>query len=311
MENALQVWWGKIRALHSVTVSYETAFLKVIAEITSKFFDANFGKSLFSAKSVTASICYSNASVILSALAIDLSQHSTGMPWWRMMVICGLGLIFLVLGFRAIKINPGAEQTRWLGIVWITSGIILVSYCMSLTGSDFGIPVWITLGVTLVGTLLVVVFAVSCDFLFITITRLILRRVAGTNSFIIIAAFILGNIFLAIALIYFPLELYLYLDSHASPNDPTNGILSGIAGFVGFSNIIDAFIALAFIGIAVMMLLHRLLWPIAERPLHALYRYRLFSEQKKIVFFAGVALICLAAPQTGERLEKLVKSILG
>jgi hypothetical protein len=55
----------------------------------------------------------------------------------------------------------------------------------------------------------------------------------------------------------------------------------------------------------------RLFWPLIERPVYALFRHRVFSEQKKLVFFSGVALLGLAIPSVGRALEKLVKAVHG
>jgi hypothetical protein len=74
---------------------------------------------------------------------------------------------------------------------------------------------------------------------------------------------------------------------------------------------LDALVSLTWLLIAIMMLLHRLLWPLIERPAYALFRHRVFSEQKKLVFFSGVALIGLAVPSVGRALENVVKAIHG
>ena len=58
-----------------------------------------------------------------------------------------------------------------------------------------------------------------------------------------------------------------------------------------------------------MLLLHRLFWPLIERPFYAVCRRRVFSEQKKLVFFSGVALVGFAIPSIGHTLENIVKAV--
>jgi hypothetical protein len=81
--------------------------------------------------------------------------------------------------------------------------------------------------------------------------------------------------------------------------------------YVGASNFLDALVSLSWFLIAIVMLLHRLFWPLIERPVYALFRYRVFSEQKKLVFFSGVALVGLAVPSVGQAVENVVKAVHG
>src|SRR6266487_5248018 len=65
LENRIEQWWQRIRDLHAHAISLETAFLKVVADVTSKGFDKLFGERLFGLKAVTTSICYSQAAIFL------------------------------------------------------------------------------------------------------------------------------------------------------------------------------------------------------------------------------------------------------
>ncbi len=65
LENRIEQWWQKIRDLHVHAISRETAFLKVVTDIASKGFTKLFGERLFGLKAVAASVCYSQASILL------------------------------------------------------------------------------------------------------------------------------------------------------------------------------------------------------------------------------------------------------
>ncbi len=148
-------------------------------------------------------------------------------------------------------------------------------------------------------------FAVACDFLFIVLTRVILAQAAQSNSFLKIATLAIGNAFLACILVVVPIAggrwLYVFHRSYAW----------GELIVLGLSNVLDALVSLTWFLIAIMMLLHRLFWPLIERPVYALSRHRVFSEQKKLVFFSGVALLGIAIPWVGHALENVVKAVHG
>ncbi len=136
-------------------------------------------------------------------------------------------------------------------------------------------------------------------------TRVMLAYAARSNSFLKIATLAIGNAFLAAALFIVPIVASNWAYHHFGPQ------AEGLFVLVGASNFLDALVSLTWFLIALMMLLHRLVWPLIERPVYALFRHRVFSEQKKLVFFSGVALLGLAIPSVGRALENLVKAVHG
>jgi hypothetical protein len=84
--------------------------------------------------------------------------------------------------------------------------------------------------------------------------------------------------------------------------------LSDTLGFFAWSNALDLMVASVFFLFALLMLLHRIAWPVMERPVYALYRYKVFVEQKKTVLFVGLALLGFATNKSLKLIEA-VKSI--
>jgi hypothetical protein len=322
LENRIEQWWQKIRDLHAHAISRETAFLKVVADITSKGFAKLFGERLFGPKAVAASVCYSQAAICLVA-TITLSLYSgySELPTRQAVELyftfgtpC---LFFLFLGSLGAFVNRQRQKQFWLSSVLIATAIwppiCFIVYHRVLSLEVSALSEWSMNGYGIqIATLLV---ATGCDFLFIVLTRVMLARAAASNSFIEIAALAIGNACLAALLFIAPLVISL----RAPPPDPSYSrfqrvILNGanfVIQLVGASNFLDALVSLTWFILAIMMLLHRLLWPLIERPVYALFRYRVFSEQKKLTFFSGVALVGLAVPRVGHALENLVKAIRG
>jgi hypothetical protein len=286
LENRIEQWWQRIRDLHAHAISRETAFLKVVADVTSKGFAKLFGERLFGLKAIAASICYSQAAILL------FFSFTLGTGVSRTRFACGLlGLAFLLVGSLGPSINRQSQKLFWLSSVLMAS--IAWPFLVFREEPYFSITVG---GI--------IPFGVACDFLFIVLTRLMLAYAAHSNSFLKIATLGIGNAFLAAVLVGVPIYNWVWSYDHH--------LLTPVSvplAFLGFSNSLDALVSLSLLIIAVIMLVHRLFWPIIERPVYALFRHHVFSEQKKLVFFSGVALLAFAVPWVGHALENLVKAV--
>jgi len=310
LENVLQVWWQKVRRLHSTSISIEAAFLKVVATNISKLFDMNFGKKLFGIKAIAASICYSFASINLFALLlIYLIEPPNFAPKSELYFIGIAGIFFLTLGSLGLKANQPLHEKVWLTMVFITStAFICFTAAYSFRDSVFNQSADSVMSGVQISAM--IPLGVACDCLFIAFTRQVLKNAASSNSVVAIIVPVIGNFILAIALIFIPAFLSQWLPSHSTSPIEAD-FVSVIFVFTAFSNFLDAVVASIFFAAAVLMLVHRLIWPIIERPLHALFRYRVFSEKKKIIFFIGLGLVCFASPKLGEKLVNYFHSILG
>jgi hypothetical protein len=258
LENRIEQWWQRIRNLHAHAISRETAFLKVVAEITSKGFTKLFGKRLFGLKAVSASICYSQAATLLFfTFALGRVGESEVI---QVRLVSGiLCLVFLLFGSLGPFIHRRSPKLFWLAFVlMLTIGWPLLLLLRQ----------WLYFSISVAE---IIPFAVACDFLFIVLTRLMLAHAAQSNSFLKIATLGIGNAFLAAVLVVVPIYSWAWLYDHHlfAP------IVLPLA-LLGFSNSLDGLVSLSWFLIAIVMLLHRLFWPLIERPLYALYRHRTF-----------------------------------
>src|SRR5882724_2996502 len=97
LENRIEQWWQRIRELHAHAISRETAFLKVVADITSKGFTKLFGERLFGLKAVAASICYSQAAIFLLVTIVGLpGSNFTVQPVARIRLTTGILCMFFL-----------------------------------------------------------------------------------------------------------------------------------------------------------------------------------------------------------------------
>jgi hypothetical protein len=294
VENSLERWWIRISDLHAQAISRQTAFLKVVAEITSKGFARLFGERLFGPKALAASICYSQAAILI-VLCFIIAD------WTRVVWIGLICLFFLVLG----SFGAFIERLSWK-VVWLCCVLIVSSSWLPVCGllqqlSNADAMDTRSMPSVLAGVL---PLAVACDFLFIALTREMLSRAARSNTFNKIITLALLNAALGASLVYFPMAFFMReaLEPHYE---------HAVSLFLAYSNSLDAFVSLAWFLVAIAMLLHRVVWPLLERPVYALYRYRVFSEHKKLVFSSGVALLGFAVPSVSDALEKLIRALHG
>src|SRR5262249_32667873 len=105
---------------------------------------------------------------------------------------------------------------------------------------------------------------ISCDFLFIALTRYILTCAARSNSPVKITGLALFNVGLATVLVVAPIALGFVVSGVSG--DPNNAI--GIMlGLTALSNLLNVLVSLAWLFVGLAMLLHRIIWPLIERPI--------------------------------------------
>jgi hypothetical protein len=306
LQNVLEQWWVKIRDLHAHAMSRETAFLNVVVNVTADGFIRVFGKRLFGPKAVAASLCYSEAAILFAFSLVDhfFSGGFLG-PQSDAFTTSGyaiLSLFFFVLGSLSPFIQSQPRKVIWLSCVLIATVVWLPLYEV-LYMRTFNRHVWGPDSTIYMPLACMLPFAIFCDFMFIVVTRVMLRRAAQSDRFLTILSFAMLNVCLAALLVTGPFLLDLKFDE-AFPETVDRGLV-----LLAFSNVLDALVSFAWLFAALIMLVHRLLWPLIERPVYALYRYGFFTKQKKLAFFTGIALLGIATPPVGQQIEKILKLI--
>jgi hypothetical protein len=213
--------------------------------------------------------------------------------------------LFLLLGSLGPYINRPISKRVWLGCVLLVAGIWLS--LTQLPGLSYEHHAHEP-RVVIISIVCMLPLAIGCDFLFIALTRYMLTCASQSNSSVKITVLALSNLSLAVVLLVLPflIGLGLYRLFHIIPD-----YLGTIFLTASFSNFLDTLVSLAWLFVALVMLLHRMIWPLIERPIYALYRHRVLTDQKKLVFFGGVALVGLAIPSVGKALENIVKAVHG
>jgi hypothetical protein len=290
--NRLQAAWEALSIAGSKAIRKHAAFMAGVAALAGRLFDRFFGRKLFSIWSVGVSACLSLASVVI-VCSPGLSSILDIPEWFYWSVATLLLLMGFVPAFRWR--SGGIQNAKLLRIFWLAG----VAFSLFATFILMDAVNWFNLKYRPVplgeGTYLTTVenaeyyyygifiaITIASDTIFIAVTRWLLRLGSRLDSLTKILALMLGNVLLACGLVVVPLswawgvgvvptafrsgkvvQTFNYLAGTANSHQ---SFLATLAA----SNLLDGFVASAFFVLFFALLLHRLIWPIIQRPVYAL-----------------------------------------
>jgi hypothetical protein len=280
MQNRIVQWWVKIDDARIASHSRVEVFLRAVAGLTARGFDRALGDGLISFRFAGMSLCLSIASFSLVGSIGAIHAHNPA----RNMFFEGVCLFVLAL-------VPIVCVERWTLRIWWLAVLIVVTKSV---GSLLYI-LYRVRGVAFAGRALgyvALAFAVSfvCDICYVAITRWMLRRIAVNSQVLGVISMIAANLFVLSVLVFGPFELGLKLFNYWQ-----NG--SAVIMFSLLLNAIDFVAGSAALLVGLALLVHRLLWPVLEKPLYAIQRHEVVRN-KKLLWGAGLALAFLPTHMT-------------
>jgi hypothetical protein len=296
LENIIQKWWQKVRGLQTGTTSREAAFMRTVSDLSFKGFAVFFGDSLFRFRAILASCCLSLGSISFYAYIKDgLRSNSI---YAKMFTI--VGLILLLLCILRLFINRSLTSKVWTALTTLAVLNCLVTFALSLHED-------MSEGSSITITLTSLICGLVSNVAFIALTRWILRKASCHQSLFMICIMLFGNLLLGATLLLIPYSIFFFTVKASGYYI----IIASLICLIAYSsNILDAIVSSIFLVIALLMIVHRLFWPLLERPMYAFNRYKILSEQKKMVFFAGIACVGFAWPKSGEAIKAFIESIV-
>jgi hypothetical protein len=300
IQSKIVEWWVRLDDKGLASRSRIAAFMQEVARLTGRGFDGLFGNSLLSLRFVAVSIYLSFASLFLFLIFAFPLAHDTGSAT-RLGAI-RIFLFFIGLALVPAIVNGSALWERlirgiWWGVIpWTVismAGFIAFVYKRQGAASTFrGIGF----------TLLPLAVSFLADVAFIFVTRLILRRIPTIDRISTIVIMFVGNL-LILALIIVGLPYVGFKIAKYLP------LFGGIIMLSLPLNSIDILVGCAALIVALLLLVHRALWPLIQRPLYAIQRHELIKKRKKWLLHAGVALIILPWHLTLESLKALLEKL--
>jgi hypothetical protein len=319
LQNRLEALWIRIDDLRSNAVSKEAAFLKAIADIITKGFNFIFGERLLSLKSII-------ISMFLSSISICFMLPILFGPLGLGVYLFPIAAILCIYTFTLCHKHIESATMAATELIFTTIVILYISFLIwklyfgNLT--DFNNNLFPTVGESKLtakiwfdtmyvntnnfemrtfGTLLILALAIISDFTIITATRITHKIVANLNSWPKSIVILLANILMGFLLFFVPYHL---------SRTCNNVFIAAESDWLTLANGLDLFICSIFIFISLFVLVHRLVWPLIERPIYSIYRHKIFIQHKKMVFMTGVVLIGFAVPKVQDIVVKFIKTVI-
>jgi hypothetical protein len=282
IQNKLEEWWVRLSDREKQSRSRAVAFMQDVADSTGRGFDRLFGKRLLSLRFVFVSITFSLASIFLFAFILWPLAHNPPPNVSRQHAF-----LFFVL-FAAFGSVPAFVdgETLWdrtmLGLWWaiIVFNLLRIARFILFTFSTMGV------GRTARGIGYLTLFFTSgvlCDLSYIVLTRWILRRISKIDRVHEIILQALVSLLILVTLVWAPISFGARIGRYF----PMTG---GAVLFSFVLNSVDVIVGLAALMLALLLLLHRLVWPTVERPIYAMERFG-FIKRKKLLWTAGIVLV--------------------
>jgi hypothetical protein len=225
-----------------------------------------------------------------------------------------VGCIFpLILGVLPAIREDFPTSKAWFAFefafaLFIWSAFIFTSNDLDNVAS-FTLTTWLRL---LAIAFVLMLISFGCDMGFIILTRRALQVASSTSDSLKIVGSMMLNYFAAWLLVAMPFyRLVLRPQFHGTLYSEGSKWFYltwyDIADGVVYSNLLGGMVASVFILCGLIMLLHRFVWPLVERPIYALGNLGI-ARRRKVLATLGVLLISVAFGNPVEWLAKLIEA---
>jgi hypothetical protein len=309
IQSKLEDFWIRVDDFQNQSLTRHAAFVTQVAQLESKLLDRVFGNRLFSVQAVGISFCCSVGMMSLGFVLPQYREYRTPSGIVDVGVtslFSALLLCSLIIGATGVFIatRPVAppKALRLITCMLFLSGFVTFYFSFSQ-----GLVALQNVGTVILS---VVVGGFACDVIFIVLTRRLLRWAGCMTSYLKVLATILLNLLSAIALaLVFPFAAYVLtlVVTAARPGDTeriSEAILVGL--WMAFSNIFDVVLALFFVILASLLLVHRALWPLLTR---TLFRMADIGTKGRRAILTTVGFALLAAGISG-KVPELVQKVI-
>ena len=298
-QGRVESWWIKVDDSRKASLPWSARFVRAFANLVGHCLDRIFTKRLLSMRLVGISFLLSIASALMSGIVVPFILHSTPISSLGSAVFQFCRLIILIL-LPAISESPSMPLKPWMPRImlflwWIFIIRVILYVADFLVYMSHTSPAGASLAAN-VAIFLPLLFGLSatCDVSFIVFARWTLRRISSSNTVrgILLWIFLL-LLFLLLVVIAVPLA-GIRVMGHSM-------LVGGVLLFSVFVNSIDIVVILTTLMIAALVLSHRIVWPLIQRPLYAIQRIEIvdpkeWKKRKKLLWVLGVFLIVISFP---------------
>ena len=280
IQQTLEAWWVRLDDIHQSSTA-RLILRRIYFQRRLKLGSLLSLVLSLSLQAAAASFCLSLSSFL--AMSIVGLWPKGAMSSLTLTVVAGLAV-----GSFVVAVTERLAYSRY----FLTTLILLAIAVMA--GLTDHIPVNATK--VRVGRMLALAFTVGMlsDFGVVVLVRYLARRGAKTRSPASAIVGAIGSSFMTVAIFIYPVFIM-----RSPPGEPAWAFALAL---FGLTNLYSAIIAASFVILSVSVVSHHLAWPVIERPLYAMQRFRIF-EQRKALFLAGATLLGIASPVIFDLIE--------
>jgi hypothetical protein len=291
IQSKLEDFWVRVDDYKNFALSKHAAFMTQVAQLETRFLDRVFGKELFSGQALGMSICFSlgipTTWIVSQDALVGWSFSASLRVFYPFPIFClavGATILFLqnrnVLR-RALVIAACLCLALWIGFN---------SFMPRLEGLISVAALIIFLAIV----------GIIIDIFFIAATRRLLRWAGTMSSSARVLAVVVFDLALA-----FLLTSPLFLFQPVGVGTPPAIVLAKV---VALGNLFDVLLALLFVLLAVLLLVHRVVWPLLSR---ALFRMADIGTKGRRAILAAVGTALLGTAVFGGKFPELLAKLIG
>jgi hypothetical protein len=321
IQNRLEEWWVKLSDRRGVALSAHARFMRGVAEVAVAGFDSLFGRRLLSLQALSVSLGFSGISVWLCfAIFSPLME-----PGYRARAAMASLLIAAVCGWMTTRAarkrkQYSPEMTVLLGGLIAVRGTTVTTVSrlaelLSLLSLSFAPLLILALAIKAPATsgillatipILAILCSFGCDIGFIAATRLTLKWCSTMLRASRIIAAVLVNSLLGIVLGLGPLSVGVMMGERVPVSPSWQRSLFPLGVLLSVANAVDVLVAMTFTFLSLLLLAHRLFWPLLMRPTYALADLGV-ARRRKVFVTVGIALLGYAGWEVPDLFRKVIE----
>jgi hypothetical protein len=284
IDDTLARWWVEVDDAAKRTGGRSLRLLQKAAHAVSTWLSEVFGDKLISGRAIAASVVLSLSSLLLFVFTFTIAKFGADTQTLRFaaVMLCLSAVLFYVATTPRLSLS---RDLIALTIALYLSRGIYIMYGVLFT-NEF--PDWSVFDVIVI--LAGSVGGVTSDFVLIVVTRRITRSIAKVPTFLRGAVAFAANSAVGILFTVGPLFLLMSV-----PKPPPRWISA--IGFAAATNIYGCIISLAVAILLGAIAVQRALWTSLQRPLYAIWRFKLL-QNRKLLFYAGSVLVVVGTPRS-------------
>jgi hypothetical protein len=299
IQSKFEDFWIRVDDFKNSALTRHAAFLTQVAKLETQFLNRLFGHKLISSQSI--GVSFSLSLLTFSILGLATLGYASKVEDIRSMFLrfyLSLLIVSLLVGVTSIFVRR-RQNTRTIAIA---SAIILVPFFIF----KFNPNLDSARAEVSANVLYLAVGGFACDVAFVALTRRFVMWTGEMTSTVKVMGTIVLNVFLALCLTAPLLFSFINALSHRYLSvffTRWFGILDAIA----LTNVFDVALALLFVLLATLLLIHRALWPLLTR---TLFRMADIGTKGRRAILTAIGISLLGTSVFGEKFPELLKEFV-